>query len=290
VSNPGAVGREAGFDQGFDEFHEMAGDRARAEDVRHAVLRSLSDRPASKRTFLYVHLLDPHVPYLSGSLPATARPLDAVPAYRAELRYLDVHLAALLKAVRARLPQPLTLFLTSDHGEEFGEHGEGGHGHTLYRELLHVPALIDNGQSGGEDVAEPLEARDFFELMLLYADAPVVDIAAWGRSRARERRYASVYLTTTQMRWFRPYRADVCSRAIESEGHVLIWSAYGSTLELYDVFRDPRQVRNRVGEDPVRLAKMREALDTAASRWASPEELSPSPENLERLRALGYIN
>lgn len=36
----------------------------------------------------------------------------------------------------------LILIITSDHGEEFFEHGGTCHGYSLYRELIHVPLLI----------------------------------------------------------------------------------------------------------------------------------------------------
>ncbi len=34
------------------------------------------------------------------------------------------------------------MIVTSDHGEEFYEHGENGHGMTVYNEVLHVPLVI----------------------------------------------------------------------------------------------------------------------------------------------------
>ena len=34
------------------------------------------------------------------------------------------------------------IIVTSDHGEEFGDHGQYGHGYGLYEEQLHVPLII----------------------------------------------------------------------------------------------------------------------------------------------------
>ena len=34
------------------------------------------------------------------------------------------------------------LVVTSDHGEEFDDHGSWGHGHSVYQELLHVPLMF----------------------------------------------------------------------------------------------------------------------------------------------------
>ena len=35
-----------------------------------------------------------------------------------------------------------TIVITADHGEEFWEHGDFEHGHTLYDELVRVPLII----------------------------------------------------------------------------------------------------------------------------------------------------
>jgi arylsulfatase A-like enzyme len=32
--------------------------------------------------------------------------------------------------------------ITSDHGEEFWEHGSVGHGHSVHQELVHVPLIV----------------------------------------------------------------------------------------------------------------------------------------------------
>ena len=39
------------------------------------------------------------------------------------------------------------IVFTSDHGEEFWEHGKSGHGHTLYDEVMHVPLILKLPQS-----------------------------------------------------------------------------------------------------------------------------------------------
>jgi arylsulfatase A-like enzyme len=42
----------------------------------------------------------------------------------------------------ARKGERLVLF-TSDHGEEFFDHGDFEHGHRLYQEVISVPAVLD---------------------------------------------------------------------------------------------------------------------------------------------------
>src|SRR6185436_19048529 len=55
----------------------------------------------------------------------------------------DDRVGELLEALRARgLLENTLVVVTSDHGEEFREHGGFGHGQSLHGELLHVPLLM----------------------------------------------------------------------------------------------------------------------------------------------------
>ena len=58
--------------------------------------------------------------------------------YDNNMRYLDDQLADFLSGLRDNA----VVLITSDHGEEFWEHGGFEHGHTLYDELLRVPMIL----------------------------------------------------------------------------------------------------------------------------------------------------
>lgn len=114
------------------------------------VLRARRDRPI----FLWLHLLDPHLPWsgLPGVDVATLRtdPRWRSPegreraraAYLAEVQRVDGSIERLLDALGPAPPRGRVVILTSDHGEEFLEHGGFEHGHTLYQELLDVPLVV----------------------------------------------------------------------------------------------------------------------------------------------------
>jgi|CXWL01.1.fsa_nt_gi hypothetical protein len=152
-----------GYDQGFDVYQRFKPGRAAAH------LETLG----GGREFVWIHILPPHAPYLrhdrfldridlpGGSLPKKvraqdletyfdpARPLE--PSQRNEFRGLyDLHTAfadeiagKLLGALeRSGQFDRALVVVTSDHGEEFGEHGQIGHGGSLGRVLLEVPLLI----------------------------------------------------------------------------------------------------------------------------------------------------
>jgi len=70
-----------------------------------------------------------------------------------EISYHDHHMGVFLqKLERLGLTNDTLFVITSDHGEEFQEHGSWGHGHSVYQELLHVPLLFRWPGAIGADV------------------------------------------------------------------------------------------------------------------------------------------
>ena len=127
------------------------------------------EQKTEKPIFLYVHYMDPHAPYhLHENLkpdPPDAEPIDyyefrdilradislrptpgqlsrLVHRYENELRFMDNDLASLIASFRAQTDDEGLIVLTSDHGEEFLDHGRLGHGSTVYREMVNVPLMI----------------------------------------------------------------------------------------------------------------------------------------------------
>ncbi|MDF1799950.1 MAG: sulfatase [Planctomycetota bacterium] len=71
--------------------------------------------------------------------------------YRAELAFTDAQLGRLFDELKARGEyDDMTIIVTSDHGEEFGEHGLFGH-KQLYRETLRVPLIVKLPKGSFED-------------------------------------------------------------------------------------------------------------------------------------------
>ena len=73
--------------------------------------------------------------------------------YAGAVRQADDQVALLLERLEANgLMENTIVVITSDHGEEIGERGMFGHGHTLYDELLLVPLML-TGPGTGEQAA-----------------------------------------------------------------------------------------------------------------------------------------
>ncbi|MEO1368055.1 MAG: sulfatase, partial [Acidobacteriota bacterium] len=144
-----------------------------AERAHGAAFEWLDGLAADDKVFLYLHTVHPHSPYdppepfrsrfvtergsdiegdrLTLRRLTEAGPDGAGPADRRRLRqlydgglaYNDHHLDGFLSELRRRVgARDVLAIFTSDHGEEFYEHGGILHGFTLYREMLHVPMVF----------------------------------------------------------------------------------------------------------------------------------------------------
>ena len=193
----GAISTPAGFGQGFDLF--VPADATSGTDGRIAVdlaSRWLEQQDGDAPFFLWVHLFDPHTPYLlpDGFVesfgeavgvplpdPQTAPPLlppaTQVPPelaflegvrseayadylYHVEVAYTDALMGDLLAALEPHHADTLTV-VTADHGECLGEHGSYYNHRGLSPETLHVPLMVQlPGQTEGKRVAERVTNRD----------------------------------------------------------------------------------------------------------------------------------
>ncbi|HNT87080.1 MAG TPA: sulfatase, partial [Candidatus Hydrogenedentes bacterium] len=168
-----------GFFRGFDETDCYAayGHSGLAPRLVDRALRFARDH-RDKKTFLYLHFLDPHAPYdppeeyyqrfarypvakdkrlrlfedvrpnlpalvADGFGPGDPRFEDLIDRYDAEIAFVDAHLKKLFDGLRAAGVLEKTLVVvTADHGEEFLEHGFVEHAWQLYWESLHVPLIV----------------------------------------------------------------------------------------------------------------------------------------------------
>jgi hypothetical protein len=161
-----------GFGEGWDllrnHIHEGGG--LKAEDFvleAKKVLAGYTTRPY----FLYIGTIDAHVswrahlpwiakydpePYVGPFVKACLDPqLDNIVAgklhvserdkvrilalYDSDVSYNDQQFGKLVELLNA---DDTMIIFTSDHGEEFWDHGKIGHGQSLREELVHVPLLI----------------------------------------------------------------------------------------------------------------------------------------------------
>jgi arylsulfatase A-like enzyme/uncharacterized membrane protein YbhN (UPF0104 family) len=165
-----------------------------AETVNGAVTSWIDRQPASP-WFLFVGYMDPHDPYFSHPYdgsgyaraahqhpdPSEAPALTAL--YDGEISYWDAELGKLLDDLHERgLYDDLTIIVTSDHGEEFNDHGGFWHGTTLYDEQVHVPLFVKLPQArrGGTVVRHWVQSIDLMPTVLKLVEVAIPEGAQGG--------------------------------------------------------------------------------------------------------------
>ena len=174
----GYVSNAFGFDQGWDYYTNYIRERrnTNASNVFGEAKKWIK-KNKDKRFFAYVHTIDPHVPYdppdaflkmydakpYAGQVKNrrthlmmddakknpkkynfTRRDKQRIEAlHDGEISYHDAEFGKFMQSLAAmELSEDTIVVVTSDHGEEFQEHGSWGHGHSVYQELLHVPLIV----------------------------------------------------------------------------------------------------------------------------------------------------
>ena len=190
-----------GFDAGWDtaELH----DGAPAEEMVGRGLEALRRGEGEGRPhFLFLHFMDPHLPYEEGPAhrelwagPAPSErlaqgftepelraeaDLGRAPLSEAEREHIVARYDQNIRAVDDALglllaelgPRDL-LLVTADHGEELGERGVVGHGHHLWEEQVHVPLVVGGpGWSAGRSEL-PVGLDDVGATVLAAAGLPL---------------------------------------------------------------------------------------------------------------------
>lgn len=150
ADNPN-VDAPMGFDRGFDHFSTGLD---RGSPVLRDEVLALRDElvDAERPYFLYLHLMDPHMPYEVHDAWVGEDPPGSLAelAYDSEIGRVDAVLEELFGALG--LDRDAVVLVTSDHGEEFLDHGGEAHGPTLYDELLRVPLIV----TGADEQGAPL--------------------------------------------------------------------------------------------------------------------------------------
>jgi arylsulfatase A-like enzyme len=173
-SNPN-ITPSFGFAPGFQFFLHDATSTA---DPLIATAKEWLGAAPDRASFLYLHLNDAHYPYdpapkyagmfnhtgveahLDGPAEEefrkqegetfTAEEVESLRlSYAEEIRYLDDQVGALVEELLAERDDILVV-IVSDHGEEFLDHGDLGHGHSLYDELILVPLQFSWSAALGE--------------------------------------------------------------------------------------------------------------------------------------------
>jgi arylsulfatase A-like enzyme len=339
-----AFGFARGFDWYDDGVSTglMAFSSRHGEDTFRRAGDWLERHGRTTRFFLFVHTYEVHAPYtpaagaprmLADRLTPNddrvfdnkkmvasiirhnrgGRDLEAadVARYRAlhvgEIRGLDALVGDLLERIdRIGLADDTLVVLTSDHGDQFGEHGKLGHGASLHNRILHVPlAFRWPGRIPVGESREPVQLVDVLPTVLELAGIQVPEaidgrsLAASfaGRGPSARAAFSEMRLDTSECVRFGGRASCPHARyAVQTGRFKYVRSELPAYEQLHDLEADPLESRDVGARYPEELARHRrlleEYLTTTGDRVEGPTAEDPDAVDgvtLERLRALGYV-
>lgn len=316
-----------GFGQGFDYYGDSS--FSDAPDVNQRVREQLERafgpewkaRWKQEKVFLWIHYFDPHVPYFAREpwiveyapqfardplaypagwgLPEVSRMYQRLgsefsdlltPLYHSEVRFVDEHLRE-LDGELGLADDDTFLIVTSDHGEEFGEHGKIGHGQTLFEEAIRVPLFLRWPARFPESrrLDSPVSILGIYPTLTALLDLPTPDGmqgepfgALLGKSPAQPR---PLYFQT-----------DRAGRTLNAvlDGPWKLIRQDGRPAKLFNLSTDSAETTDVAAAQPMIAQRLAKGLDEhLAALPAPPRDTGQVPVTdqgeLEKLRALGYV-
>lgn len=311
--------RTSGLGQGFGEVIG-APRQFGAELVVDEAMRWI-DAHGERPFFAWVHLFDPHtphaapLPYAAGLRPEQPtgwqpvdgwipfRPIGLHPyrearlgghheLYGGEVAYMDRQLDRLFAYLADRgLLESTVVAIVADHGENLGEHGQYTSHNGLWDTTTHVPLMIrwPGAERRGRRLEGLVQTLDLFPTLLEAARLPVPEqdgipldeLTGEGRSGRRavfteHANYMGIAVRTREHRYY------------ESVDNFRIPDG----RYLYDIEADPDETESITDEQPAVAGELAAAVERwiAARRTGDhPAPRDLSPEEAERLKALGYV-
>ncbi|HEV8111746.1 MAG TPA: sulfatase [Planctomycetota bacterium] len=210
--------------------------------------------------------------------------------YDGEVAYVDQEVGRLLDGLGSLALDANTLVvLTADHGEEFLDHGDWEHGHSLYDELLEVPLLVRQpGRVAPRVVDAPVGHVDIGPTLLAWCGLPG-NAAFRGRDLAPA--LAGAALAPTPLLAFGNFWGPPLA-SLRDQDFQLIVRPDGKR-ELYRWRSDPNEQHDLAAEEPAvaaaLAAQLEKARADAADRGAGlGPRVALTAEQQRRLSAVGY--
>jgi hypothetical protein len=235
---------------------------ATADEVFHSAREAITNVTAGERFLCFLHLMDVHNDLWKkpAGIDFGDGPRDL---YDHNLSYLDSAFERFVNWLKEnQIYRKTVILFTSDHGEQFWEHGASLHGHTLYEEEIRIPAIlfVPGIQRRFEDV--PIIVADLIptiaELAGYSVDPPYVD-SHMGIS------LVPLIFNDERARYL---NRDIVGRASFKRRYFLfrdwqwkfIYFAELDLIQLFDVVEDPLEKKNLVEEKRELAAELEQKL------------------------------
>ena len=288
------ISEEMGFTQGFDKFVTYRYENA--TKVNETIKSWAPEIKQGGKYYLYVHYMDPHEPYNQRSpwyQDSDDQKEQMINAYDSEIRFTDEHMKELFQLLEVE--KNSIVFFLADHGEEFWEHGQVGHGKSLYNEVIRVPFILYAPGISAAKVSDHVSTMDL--LPTLAALVGLEHENVWeGRNllplidnNQKEDRY----LLSELLRKEEHPRPEIRS-VVTPDWHYITTKPKKKAKkeELYNMRTDFTEKVDQIKNKPdiaKNLANRMELIGKTKVHSVETHVEKPiSPEGLEELRTLGY--
>ena len=293
------------------------------------------EKNSDKKYFLYLHYMGPHLPYIplkprfsageeltpvdlmlmkyirspeAGSLFRLSALKTLKDRYDDEVFESDLRIGELFRTLDEIGGWDNTMvILTSDHGEEFLEHGMGDHGNSMFRELLEVPLIVwlPAAEKTGKTVERRVELLDIAPTIFDFCGieptekqegsslVPLIKGDYWDFSGKSRNYYGEVrpFRKTNRGDWIYAYmQGDF--KLIKNEFND---ESKPPVYILYNLQDDPAESENVSDRYPEIFQRMKVSLDSLynycrdnAVLAVESDNVKLSEEQLRRLNTLGY--
>ncbi len=254
-----------GFEYRKEEF-------AAPELRRTQITDYVTNAPKDKPLFLWVHLFEPHEPYVLHPEHRFGGE-GSIEAYDSEIATADDEVGMIVDAVEKRRPGAIVV-VSADHGEEFGDHGGRYHGTTVYEEQVRVPLVVVAPGVPPGVVSTPVQTIDLLPTTLAALDVPLP-----ARVRGRDLGSVLARKVGTDDQGLAFAETDDYTLLARGDDRLVCVRKIASCT-LFDVRIDPLETRP-IADRPERVKELRR-LTAAIERENGKLEATALPEALRR--------
>lgn len=286
-----------GLSQGFDVYDDritetasqlenMEAERS-AGAVYSAFANWLETQDLKRPLFLWIHLYDPHAPYVP---PEPYRTKYQQQPYAGEIAYVDAIVGKILQQLESRkLIDNGIVALVGDHGESLGEHEETTHSVLIYNATLHVPMLIyaPGVVKPGVKIDSLCRTIDLAPTLLETLNIPdkLGEGVSW-KSVMEQKASAPSVIAYSESLYARFNLGWGELQGMEAGKYHYIQSP---RPELYDTEKDPAELNNAIQALPAVARDLKQKLESKMHP-ADTKSQALDEETREKLSSLGYIS
>ena len=319
------IGEKFNFDQGSDTYVSMR----RANKLTKVALTKIGKVNEKDKFFAYIHYMDLHLPYYRNpfydeffhnekesffksrkilvedvrlytekNCLAQGEKDDIIAMYDSQIRLVDSAVKDIISTLkRKNLYDDTLVIVTADHGEEFWDHGNFEHGHTVYQELIHVPLMMAGNGLTHKEMKKPVNLVDLLPAVLDAAHIPAGNFSVSGKNlfKSGKRPMFSMGSLYGDEKYclIEGNMKIIQNSGLKREKKALTGYRSNETFELYNLETDPFETTNLRHDESKIFEKLKRGLQRFKNLPGSLQRkkvpLDKESRLKEKLKSLGYL-